>query len=63
MESLAGTQLDSVPLKSLRSIADFEAVLGGVTALDVQEVVGVLDFSEANITSCVGVASPKRPQQ
>ena len=63
VESMSGTQLDCIPLKSLCCVQDFEAVLSGITTLDVQQVVEVLDFCEANITSCVGVASPTPPKK
>ena len=31
VENLSGTQIDTIPNKSLKSITDFEAVVGGVS--------------------------------
>jgi hypothetical protein len=61
VESLSGTQLENIPFKTLRSVSDFEEVLSGVTVQDVQLLVDVLDFSEENITSCVGVTAALDP--
>ena len=55
VESLSGTQLENIPLKTLRCLTDFEAVLATVTVQDVQQLVDVLDFSPERITSCVGI--------
>ena len=55
-ENLSGTQSDSVPLKTVQCISEYEQVLAGITVYDVQQLVQLLDFSEDNMTSVCGVA-------
>ena len=61
VENLSGTQLESMPLKTLRSIAEFENVLSGVTAQDVQLLVEAMNFTEDNMTTCVGITAAQLP--
>lgn len=61
LELLAGTQVDRVAAKSLRAMMDFEAVLQGLTAQDLQALADALDFSDEHLTTCVGVAAPAAP--
>ena len=61
VENLSGTQLENIPLKTLKCITEFESVLAGITVQDVQQLVEVMGFEESNITSCIGVAAPQQP--
>ena len=61
VENLSGTQLESMPLKTLRSIAEFENVLNSVTAQDVQLLVEAMNFTEENMTTCVGITAAQLP--
>ena len=61
VEHLSGTQLDSIPNKTLRSISDFESVLSSVTVQDVQLLVELFQFHEENMTACVGVTAASPP--
>lgn len=61
VENLSGTQLESMPLKTLRSIAEFENVLSSVTAQDVQLMVEAMNFTEENMTTCVGITAAQLP--
>ena len=62
VENLSATQLECVPLKTLRCVTDFEAVLQGITVNDLQQVVELFGFDEnKNMLSCVGVAGPTAP--
>lgn len=61
VENLSATQLECVPLKTLRCVTDFEAVLQGITANDLQQVVELFGFDEKNMLACVGVAGPTAP--
>ena len=56
VEAMSGTQLENIPLKTLKSISDFESVLESVTVQDVQQLVELMDFSDSKITSCIGIA-------
>ena len=58
VEKLCGTQIESIPMKTLNSITEFEAVLAGVTVQDIQLLVEELNFCDENYTSCVGITSP-----
>lgn len=60
-ETMSGTQLDSIPHKTLKCISDFETVLSGITVQDIQYLVEIFGFSDDNMTSCIGIASPKNP--
>ena len=62
VENLSGTQLESMPLKTLRCISEFETVLASVTAQDVQALVEAMDFTEDNMTACVGVTGATPPK-
>ena len=61
VENLSGTQLEAVPLKTLRCISEFENALSSVTAQDVQQLVEVMGFTEDNMTTCVGITAPRPP--
>ena len=61
VENLSGTQLEAMPLKTLRSISEFENVLASVTAQDVQQLVEAMGFTEDNMTTCVGITAPRPP--
>ena len=57
VEKLCETQIESIPLKTLSCLTDFESVLGGITQQDVQFLVEELNFCEENYTQCVGITS------
>lgn len=61
VENMSGTQVESIPFKNIRSITEFESVLSAVTIQDIQMLVELFDFSEDNMTSCVGITSPAPP--
>lgn len=61
VDNLSGTQIDSIPFKSLKSIIDFEAVVAGVTVEDIKLLVDILRFEEDSMTSCVGITAPEPP--
>ena len=61
VENLCGTQLSCMPNKNLGGIVDYESVLSGITVKDVQLLVKVLNFSDDNMTSCLGVSSEQKP--
>eukprot|EP01035_Chromulina_nebulosa_P019847 gene19847-25796_t len=63
VDAMSGTQLDEVPIKSLRFISDYENVINGITVQDIQLLVEVLNFDESNMTTCIGIASPNPPGQ
>lgn len=63
VEALSGTQVESIPLKTLRFISDFESVLNGITVGDIQQLVEVLEMNDKTITTCVGVAAPVQPKR
>jgi predicted Zn-dependent peptidase len=54
-ENLSGTQSECIPQKTVQCIADYEAVLGSIQVFDVQQLVGLLDFTDDNMTSVKGV--------
>jgi predicted Zn-dependent peptidase len=61
VDCMSGTQLDCIPFKSLKFISDYEKVLSGMTVQDIQYLVEIFNFDEANMTACIGIASPKNP--
>lgn len=61
VEQMSGTQVESLPLKTLSATSDFESVLNSVTVQDIQAMVEVFAFEETNMTVCVGVTGPKMP--
>ena len=61
VEQMAGTQIDQIPNKSLRDIVEFETVLQSVTVQDVQGLVELMNFTEENMTTCVGITAPTLP--
>lgn len=58
---MSGSQLECMPLKTLQSIAAYEAAVNSVTVLDVQYLVEVLGFRDENMTVCVGITGPTQP--
>lgn len=61
VEQMSGTQVESLPLKTLSATADFESVLNSVTVQDIQAMVEVFSFEETNMTVCIGVTGSKMP--
>ena len=61
VENLCGTQLSCFPHKTLGSISEFETMLGAVTVQDIEWLVEQFNFSEENMTACVGITSPAPP--
>jgi hypothetical protein len=60
-ELLSGTQCDHIGSKTLRAMMDFEAVVQSVTVQDVQAAVAAMDFTDEQMTTCIGVAAPSLP--
>jgi predicted Zn-dependent peptidase len=63
VENMCGTQLESMPHKSVRCIAEYEKVLGSVTVQDVQLLIDLLGFESDEYTTCVGIAGPQVREQ
>lgn len=61
VDSMSGTQLDTIPAKTLSCISDYESVVNSITIQDVQQVIDILRFEEDNMTSCIGIASSSAP--
>jgi predicted Zn-dependent peptidase len=63
VETLSGTQVESIPYKSVRCIAEYEKVLGSVAVQDVQLLIELLGFENDDYTTCVGIAGPRVREQ
>lgn len=62
VENMSGTQLDEMPFKTIRGIAEYEKALASVTVADVSQLVELMGLDDENsMTACVGVASPSPP--
>lgn len=61
VEVMSGTQLECIPQKTIKCIADFETILSKVALSDVQLLVDALKFDENSMTSCIGITSPQPP--
>ena len=61
IDKLCGTQIESIPFKTIQCLTEYEAVIAGVTVQDIQLLVEELNFCEENFTSCVGITSPATP--
>lgn len=61
VENMSGTQTQNVPLKSMQSLSDFEAVLASITVQDAQLMVERLGFGDEDLTVCVGITSNAPP--
>ena len=61
VENISGTQVSTIPDKSLKSISDFESTLQSVTLQDIQLLVELFKFDEENMTACVGITAPSPP--
>ena len=59
VDSLCGTQLKCMPNKNIGSILDFENVLANISVKDVQLLVELLDFTDDNMTACIGISAPE----
>jgi hypothetical protein len=62
VENMSGTQLECMPYKSMRCIAEYEKVLGSINVQDIQLLVEIFGFEEKDFTTCIGVAAPTMPQ-
>lgn len=64
VESLCGTQLSEMPLKSTLCISEYEKILAAVTVTDVAQLIDVLALDDDNaMTTCVGIAAPIPPPE
>ena len=62
VEHMSGTQLDEMPFKTIRGIAEYEKALASVTVADVSQLVELMALNDdSSMTACVGVASPSPP--
>ena len=58
VDKLCGTQIESIPLKTIQCLTEYEGVVAGITVQDVQLLVDELNFCDENFTTCVGITSP-----
>lgn len=61
VDNMCGTQLEHIPHKSLKCISEFENVLSSINVQDLQNLVEVLAFDDANMIAGIGIASPNSP--
>lgn len=62
VENMSGTQLDEMPFKTIRSIAEYEKALASVTVTDVSQLVELMALNDdSSMTACVGIAAPTPP--
>ena len=59
VKTLSGTQIESIPLKSIRYVYEYEQVLNGVTLEDIRLLIDELNFCDENYVACIGVTSSK----
>jgi len=59
VETLSGTQLESLPNKNLGAVVDYEKVLSGITVKDIQYLVQALNLHEDNMNACIGISAPQ----
>jgi predicted Zn-dependent peptidase len=59
VQILSGSQIESIPLKSICYVIEYEKVLNGISLEDVRLLIDELNFCDENYVACIGITSSK----